>query len=213
VQNTHLLIEPHFFPCLAYFSYLIPYSTLYLSIGERYQKQSYCNRCYILGSQRIERLTIPVTNVHRDSIYQEIKIDYNQRWALCHWRAICTAYNKAPYFEYFADYFYSLFRLERHTYLWELNIAILQTCIKLLNWEKTIYIVKENTMNMINFATDAKNLIRPHINTYNQLIYEPYRYQQAFGKTFHANLSILDLLFCTGLEASNVLKKSFFLTT
>lgn len=208
VPANTLLIDLHYLPCLEYFACLLPYNTIRLEEQESYQKQSYRNRCYILTSQKVDRLTIPVRRGNSKLPYKAIEIDYSQPWEGQHWRALCTAYNKAPYFEYFAEYFRAIF-LERHTYLFGLNLALLQTCLQLLQVDKKIelsgyYEKEQRSSNLI----DARYSVQPQKRIVYNTHYRPVEYQQVFGQTFHPNLSIIDLLFCKGHGAYGILSKS-----
>jgi hypothetical protein len=58
---------------------------------------------------------------------------------------------------------------------------------------------------------DLRDLINPKKDIKNDPFFKPVSYTQVFSTRhgFLANLSILDLLFNTGPEAINILKKSF----
>ena len=202
-SNT-VLIDLHYLPSLAYFTYLLPYNTIRLEAHETYQKQSYRNRCYLLTPQGSACLTVPVCKSNSKMAYRTTEIDHSQAWAKTHWRSFCTAYNKAPYFEYFAEHFYTILQ-QQHTYLFDMNVALLQTCLQLLQLKKSIELSstykKRPTCNM----ADA----RYRVNLRNRLVSDISRqhpYQQVFGRTFYPNLSIIDLLFCKGREAIDILR-------
>jgi hypothetical protein len=55
---------------------------------------------------------------------------------------------------------------------------------------------------------DARNTINPKKLIERDFFYNPVPYQQNFGNEFVPNLSILDLLFCRGNQALEILKKS-----
>ncbi len=90
MEKDTLLIDLHYLPCVAYFTRVLRYDNVALVIHEKYQKQSYSNRCYILGSQKVDRLTVPVIGGKKQVPYSSIKIDYQQKWGQTHWRTICT---------------------------------------------------------------------------------------------------------------------------
>ncbi len=199
-----LLIDLHYLPSLAYFACLFPYSTIRLEAQESYQKQTYRNRCHILTSQKVDRLTVPVRKGSSKILYRSIKIDYSQPWEDLHWRALCTAYRKAPYFKYFADYFHVVF-LRRYTYLFDLNLALLRTCLQLLQLEKKIELSEDYEKEPVGHAVDARYSIRTRLDQSDY--YHPIQYKQVFGKEFYSNLSIIDLLFCKGHEALTILSR------
>lgn len=202
-----LLIEPHFLPCLEYFALLLPYNTIDIELYGNYQKQTYSNRCYILSSQQIDRLTVPVIGGTRKILYKDMQIDYQQKWPICHWRAICTAYGRAPYFEYLSDYFKEII-FQQYQYLYQLNLSLLNLCLRLLQLNKSIKTTDYYVPKPLNSIVDARNIICPQIHFSSHNYYHPFAYQQVFGTIFNANLSILDLLFCKGPEAYKILEKS-----
>jgi hypothetical protein len=206
VAPSILLIDLHYLPCMDYFACLLPYETIYIEAQKNYQKQTYCNRCYILTSQKVDRLSVPVIQGHKKQLYTDLKIDYSRPWATHHWRAICTAYGKAPYFEYLATYFQELLHQD-HTYLFELNWAALQLCLKIIGIQKEIrmtdrYIAKPDAS-----IVDVRSKIQPYNRLTRPTHYQTFCYQQVFGTIFIPNLSIIDLLFCEGPNAYNILKK------
>lgn len=207
LETPILRIDLQYLPCLEYFTWLLPYEQIELDIGGNYQKQTYSNRCYILGSQQVDRLTVPVVNGKKKIAYCDIQIDHQQKWPICHWRSIATNYGKSPYFEYLADYFQPLL-LSPYTYLYELNLALFMLCLELLQLRKSVKINREYYIKSSSGIVDARHLIRPqtHFSTRDQ--YQPFCYQQVFGTEFIANLSIIDLLFCQGPEAYHILQKS-----
>jgi hypothetical protein len=194
-------------PCIEYFTWIFRYDCIELEIYGNYQKQTYSNRCYILSSQQVDRLTVPVIEGKKKTLYKDIQIDHRQKWSICHWRSISTAYGKAPYFEYLSDYFYKILS-QPPTHLYQLNLDLLKLCLELLGLKKDIKITSEYIVNLPSFVVDARGVISPQTPFSCRSKYEPCYYQQVFGTVFNANLSILDLLFCEGPNAYNIIKKS-----
>lgn len=205
VSTSTLLIELHYLPSLAYFACLLPHSIIRLEAQESYQKQTYRNKCYILTSQKVDRLTIPARKSNSKIMYRDVEIDYSQPWEALHWRALCTAYGKAPYFKYFADYFHAVF-LRRYTHLFDLNLVLLQTCLQLLQLEKKIELSAFYEKKPVGHSVDARYSIGTRLDQSDY--YHPRPYQQVFGTAFQPNLSIIDLLFCKGHDALTILQKS-----
>ena len=207
MSTPALLIDLHYLPSLAYFSCLFSYDIIQLEACESYQKQTYRNRCHILTSQKVDRLTVPVRKGSSKIPYRTTEIDYSQPWRDVHWRALCTAYSKAPYFEYFAAYFRTIF-LRRYTYLFDLNLALLQTCLELLQLEKKITLSEHYEKKLAEHSADARYSIYPRNRLGNSAYYHPVPYQQVFSKIFHPNLSIIDLLCCEGHNACTILQQA-----
>ena len=140
-------------------------------------------------------------------LYQHLAIDYSQRWIDRHWRALCTAYSKAPYFEYFAAPLRAVL-LARPTYLFELNLALLKTCLQLLQVEKHLEVSAHYEETPGEHLVDARGAIQPHQRLEESPYYQTVPYQQVFGSDFRPNLSIIDLLFCAGPQAHSILQQS-----
>jgi len=209
MPSTCLLIEPHFFPCIAYFVRCWPYDTICLEVFGTYQKQTYNNRCYIKTAHNVDRLTVPVVGGKKKLRYQEIRIDHQQNWARHHWRALCTAYGRAPYFLYFAGEIYDLL-FSDYIFLYQLNVACLKLCWKLLQVPKATQLTEKYQIIPSQEVFDARYQILPCKNNAPATCCPASWYPQVFGTTFVPNLSILDVLFCQGPEAVEVLQKSIF---
>jgi len=198
-----LLASQHYFPSVYWFALLTKHEALCLEAHESFQKQTCRNRCYILTANKVDRLTVPVKSANSHLPIREVVIDYRQKWQNRHWRAIQSAYGKAPFFEFYADYFREVLYGNTIT-LFDLNQQILSLCLKILGIAPKIsYTTGFKTHYPDNFtdlrgafdAEDMPGTIRA------------IPYGQLFGDGFEHNLSILDLLFNLGTEALPLLKK------
>jgi len=206
LEKDTLLIDLHYLPSLTYFTKVLAYTKIALVMYGQYQKQSYSNRCYILGAQKVDRLTVPVIGGKKQVPYSMIKIDNQQKWAQTHWRTIKTNYGKAPYFEYMETYFQSIF-WTHYTYLYELSLTLFTLCLDLLQLKKTVTLQTSSMYSEVE-GVHAIHDINPKKQHSISKIYQPVAYQQVFGTEFIGNLSIIDLLFCKGPEACKVLEAS-----
>ncbi len=200
----NLLIDLQYLPCLEYFSQLLQADTIYLEAHENFQKQSYRNRCKILAANKIDILSVPVLNSNSKKLIREVEIDYTQPWQKNHWRALKSAYGKAPYYEYVYDYFEKIYD-KKPRFLWDLNQEALTVCLKLLKIEKKILFTTEYNNDRgihVNETIDMRSLIHPK----KQGEMAEVRYTQVFGKDFVSNLSIIDLIFNEGPNGKAVLK-------
>ena len=209
MSTSTLLVDLHYLPSLEYFVTLLPYDTIRLEIHCSFQKQTYHNRCYILASQGVQRLTIPICKTGRAMPYSEVHIDYSQRWHDIHWRALCTAYGNAPYFSYFSEFFHAAFE-KKPILLYEFSLSLLRQCLQLLQIEKKIELsthYKSKSGESAEHLRDMRGKILParRLDSNN---YQPVQYAQVFGAAFNPNLSIVDLLFCKGPQAIAVLQQS-----
>lgn len=207
MEEKPLLVELHFLPPLEYFTKLLTAKQVILEIQEHYKKQSFRNRCYILTANNVSMLTVPVKDGNKKIVFKEIRIDNDQNWVNIHWRTLQSAYGKSPFFEHYAPFFQKvLFR--EYTYLLDLNISLLSLCLELL--EIKLYLKYSECYENVpeNDVEDIRNRIKPNKDPQANGFYQEIRYNQIFGKNFVSNLSIIDLLFCEGGNARQILQKS-----
>lgn len=188
-----------FLPNLSYFAALIPFDSVQLDICKNYQKQSFRNRTQILGSNGILDLIIPIHKSQTHCPFHEITIDYKQAWVRQHLGAIRSAYGKAPFFEYYFDYFANILE-QKHDYLYQLNVALLTVCLKILNKKTEIILIKNKIESAEN---DYREQFHPKksLNNYNFTAYP-----QLFGELFVSNLSIIDLIMNEGPHAKKYIE-------
>ena len=208
MKNETLLIELHYLPCIQYFVYLFSYRKIFIDLKDRYTKQTYRNRCRINGANNIEDLIIPIRKIHsRPMMTREVQIDSNQKWLNKHLRAIQSAYGKAPFYEYYVDEIFGIFKKTPHS-LVSLNQELLTKCLEILEFDNDLEFIDELQRDNENDVRDARNEINPKKSIGENSIFLPQKYFQIFGNNFVQNLSIIDLIFCEGPQARQILKKS-----
>ncbi|WP_066834832.1 WbqC family protein [Rufibacter ruber] len=199
-----LLIELQYNPNLLFFQKAFQADELLFEAQEHYQKQSYRNRCHILTPQGVQPLSIPVVKGNRKTLITQLEIDYSQRWRDNHWRTIQSAYGNAPFFEYYSDYIKDIYDREPAK-LWDLNMDLFKLFAKFLKLNKPIHLTQTYVETYEEPVLDWRGKLHPKKEP-DILRLPPYR--QVFGKQFASNLSILDLLFNLGPEASIYLQNS-----
>jgi hypothetical protein len=200
-------IELHYLPNITYFSSLLKYGEIWIEAHEYYQKQSYRNRCQILTSNGKIDLTVPIVHTGNKVLIRDVQIDYSQNWTEKHWRTFVTAYSKSPFFEYFAPYFESIYK-KKSIFLFDLNLEILTVCLKLLRISPTIHLTESYDIVVPDRHIDIRNEIHPKKQPDLGYFYRPVAYRQNFGNEFVANLSVIDLLMCKGVQAKQIIEQS-----
>ncbi|MBK7873195.1 MAG: WbqC family protein [Saprospiraceae bacterium] len=211
IQNQ-ILLELQYFPPVQYFTKLLHYDTIYIEAQEHYQKGSYRNRCEIAGANGILRLSIPLEKgKNEQQSIQEVRIAYHEPWQAHHWESIQSAYGNAPFFLHYADNIQPFYE-KHYTLLWDWNWDLLKTIAQLVGIQSDIKFTNEYQKIAPPEMLDIRNAIHPKAHRrQHDNCFKAIRYPQVFEEKhgFLPNLSILDLLFCTGPEALSILHSSF----
>ncbi len=121
-----LLLATAYAPPVSYFVKLYEHvaGTIALEGCEHYIKQSYRNRCRILGPNGVQSLTIPVElPAGTKTPIREVRISDHGEWRHLHAQALRTAYGASPFFEFYADELMPFYE-RRYTYLWDFNAEL-----------------------------------------------------------------------------------------
>ena len=202
------LIELQYLSSVQYFSKLLAYDKVVIEQWENYQKGSYRNRCHIAGANGLQILSIPLEKgKHQKLPIREVRIAYRQPWHLQHWRSIQSAYANAPFYPYYSDDLEAIF-MQQPEYLFELNQQLLALCCRHLGLSDKLSYSDDYCSDPGEEVQDLRGFISPKQKTNNpDLAFHPNPYPQVFTERhgFLPNLSILDLLFCAGPEATQIL--------
>jgi hypothetical protein len=195
-----VLIETQYLPPIPYFTILLQQDSVVLERHEHFTKQSYRNRCTILTAQGQQNLIVPLTYKHGKVFITDVRIDYSQKWLNNHWRAIESAYRKAPFFEHYGDDLQeALFK--KQAFLYDLNIEILTICLRWLRSKIKIQESMSYEKTPGEGIIDLRNSIHPKKAELLGAHGDVMAYPQVFGNKFVEHLSILDLIMCEGPSA------------
>ena len=200
------LLETQYFPPVQYFSVLAQAKEVWLEAQEHYQKRSYRNRCHIAGANGEIRLSVPLEKgKHEQMPITEVQIAYQRDWFGEHWYSIRSAYGKAPFFEYYAGTI-KAWLWEKPERLFRLNTQLTLKLLELLQVDCQLKYTEMYLKQPPPSVTDLRGAIHPKKP---RLQFEGPFYAQVFQERhgFLPNLSILDLLFCTGPQASVLLQQ------
>ena len=197
-----VLVSTAYLPPAEYFSLFQKADEILIEREENYLKQSYRNRCYILSAHGIQLLTVPVYlgSLHKTSI-KDIRIDYSKRWQKVHLGAIVASYNSSPYFQYYFDDIEKIIS-GNFEFLIDLNMKLTELILKMLKI-KAKPAWSSHFEPAVNEAYDYRYRLTPKKISE----YKVKEYLQVFsGKNgLVQQLSVLDLIFNTGPEASSYL--------
>lgn len=211
ITSTQVLLEIQYLPPIQYFSKFISAEKVLLEQHENYQKGSYRNRCHIAGANGLLRLSIPLqSGKNRRTNIKDVKIAYAEDWQALHWQSIRSAYGKAPFFEFYADELAQQFQ-QKPTFLFDWNYNLLVLLVELLGLDCTLALTETYQKASNTNLKDWRNVIFPKKqrqktdNTFEAVSY-PQVFEERHG--FIPNLSILDLIFCTGPQSILILEQT-----
>lgn len=180
---------------------------VYIEQYERWQKTSFRNRCLVPGANGLITLSVPIVGGRQSGgLIRDIKIDNSYRWQMIHWRSVISAYNRSPWFEYFKDEI-AVFYHTNFNWLWDWNLGLLEWTIRKLDLQLQIAFTDSWQKDYpADGFIDMRGRVRPQ--NFGSFAGSCPVYPQVFGERlgFIPNLSIVDLLFCEGPNAANLLK-------
>jgi hypothetical protein len=209
-RQNEILLELQYLPCIQYMSKFLAYDTVHIEQHENYLKGSYRNRAHLGGANGILRLSIPLRkgkNEQQD--IRKVELAYDEPWLSHHWHSIQSAYGNSPYFPFYEEALSAVFQ-EKEQFLFDFNLKLLDTLLVQLGLPKN-YKLTESFEKSPADIKDFRNGIFPKKHRQKEdADFEAPRYRQVFEEKngFLPNLSILDLLFCTGPQAVLLLENA-----
>lgn len=202
-----LLLNTAYFPPVQYLSKIKRYETVYIEKYEHYGKQSYRNRCEIMFANGIMSLTVPVVKATRTKVLTgEVEIDYAMNWQKIHFKSIESAYKNSPFYDYYIDDLIPYFK-RKEKYLIDLNTKIINTIFNLLPLQCDMHFTEDYLKDTTGYC-DLRDCIHPKSSRKKEdteFITRPYQQTFCDRYPFAPDLSILDLLFNVGPEATDYL--------
>ncbi|MEI7588495.1 MAG: WbqC family protein [Chitinophagia bacterium] len=200
------LTDFQYFGTIGFIQTLLKQPQIIFDATAPFTKMSFKNRMVIVTSQGPLNLTIPIIGGRdQKTPLNEIAVDPATPWKEKHFKAIRTAYKRAPYFEYYEPSLELLYSKQE-----EKLVDFLTSCQEWLteqlkaHWE--ILPTKQTTTSE---NKEIEKYFSPWLpKNYHACTSLP-KYQQVFeDKTgFIANACILDMLFCCGPKEVNHLLK------
>lgn len=200
-----LLLHPTYFGSISQFAAMLKAEEVVFENEDNYQKQTYRNRMYIYGANGKLLLNIPIKHTGNKSNhqkYKEVRIENAFPWQDQHWKSLETVYRTSPFFEFYEDEFKPLY-LQKFNFLMDFNYKCLELALECLQTELKFEKTSEFILEPVDITNGRKLVeakkVHIELQPYNQV------FQEKFG--FINDLSIVDLIFNEGPNASNYLRE------
>jgi hypothetical protein len=220
--------RPNYLPSIEYFHKMQHAGVFVLADDIQYTSPGFINRALIKSAGGKQWLTVPVlTRGKNRQIIKDVKIAADRHWWQKHRKTLQVNYQYAPYWEFYVDFFESVFQKE-WVFLLDLNLEIIEfiratlgiaTPLRLASdlnitsrgVERIIDIVKKMDCRQYFAGQHDRSFLQTFLFEAAgvELFFHDFQspvYRQQF-ENFLPNLSIIDLLFNFGPEAKQVLKK------
>lgn len=166
-----------------------------------FRKMSFQNRCVIPTANGLVNLTVPLVGGREvRQVMGEVRIDHSQAWQVRHWRTITSAYNRSPFFEYYAEGLEKIYQT-RPEFLHEWNKRLMDWLVANLKIRTFVENLAQPGEGRMERMPLPKDFLDPFFTQ------ELPHYQQVFMDRlgFVPNVSCIDLLCCLGPSAGAVL--------
>lgn len=198
-QGTVATLPPRLFGSVAYYALLARFPAVYIDYDMRYDKRAkQTHRFAICGNNGPLNLTVPVSRpkgafLQGNLRWSDILVSAHGEWWDTIYTALCSAYGRTPFFEFYIDRLRPAF-VPR-------PLADIEKLTELSRFADTAVrsILGLETINAEAPGTEEFDYRQTDIDA----LYPPRPYWQVRGDSmgFTAGLSILDLIFNLGPEA------------
>jgi hypothetical protein len=220
--------QPRYIPNAAYF-HRIAGSTVFVALdtvqfkGREWDRR---NKIRVPQGDGWKWLTVPVRRAPRETVIDEIRIDYSTDWQKKHWRTLESSYKRAPFFHLYAAGLRAFYET-RYDLIRDLNVDMTRYFCSCLGISTTITLASDLEAAGRSSELLANLCMAVGADTYWSgiagwdyldeskfseagvaLRYQEYRhpvYEQVHGKPFLPNMGIVDLLFNCGPDSLDVL--------
>ncbi len=203
------LVSTAWLPPLQWWAHGVAAGGLIIDAHEHYGKRSWRNRAHLAGPNGLIRCSIPlVKGKNRQLPIRQVRIAWQPDWSRVAWKAIRSAYGRAPYFAHYGPEVEALFA-ERRDKLFDYNLMWIEAIATWLDLKLSLHFTQQWHPMGSGGMRDLRPLLGPKVPLEADRQFVPVVYPQVFAERhgFLPNLSILDLLFCCGPEASVLLRR------
>jgi hypothetical protein len=201
-MQKNILVSTAYLPSVFYLKQILLHDTVLIEKHENFIKQTYRNRCDIVSANGMMALSIPLIKQNNKELISEKKISYAENWQQQHWRSLVSAYKSSPYFEFFEHEFKSFYETQ-FEFLFDYNLQLLETILKILRVKKTIQFTDTYELTPTEEVSDYRALCELK-QTNVKIESKPYYQVFADKNGFKENVSCIDALFNIGLDVKHL---------
>jgi hypothetical protein len=225
VSKRIAILQSNYIPWKGYFDLINSVDEFIIYDDMQYTKRDWRNRNRIKTNNGLFWLSIPIDV--KGKVSQKIKDTKisNKNWGKEHWKIIAHSYAKAKFYKEYKDLFEDIYNSLKTEYLSEINYRFITETNKILNIKTKLtfssnYILRgDKTERLVDLckqvgATEyisgpaAKNYIESSLFegaeiTLKWMSYDGYKEYEQLYPPFSHYVSIIDLIFNTGIEFKN----------
>jgi hypothetical protein len=196
------------FPNIGWWGSVLQADVVIWDIAEHFEKMSTRNRYEIATSNGRLKLSIPLKN-GRDqrTPMNDLAISNAEPWQRQHWRTLVSAYNRSPFFEYYAPSLEQVFSQPFH-FVKDFNLATIHWLMQQIRLQKEEQFFFSYVKEVPPGVADLRLPARKNKPTQNA-DFKPYYQVFEARNGFLPNLSLLDLLFAEGTYTLSFLRQHF----
>ena len=194
------------FPPISWWAKAIKAEAIKFDLQESYQKMTYRNRYYLASPNGKQLMSLPLESGRNQRLpVADVKLFNASGWQSNHWKTITSLYRRSPFFEYYEHLLQPLFE-NGYEYLHQFNIAGIKLINQILGLQLSFAETEAFVKNYPEQILDVRNIMLPKEEGKNGSA----EYYQVFAERtgFVSDCSILDLLFCEGNYANEILLKT-----
>jgi hypothetical protein len=193
-----------YFGNIEFWATVLQHNCLEIEVYESFVKQSFRNKCEILGANGLITLTANVIGRSKGTMTKDVELDFRENWPQKHLHSIKSAYGHSPYFEFYIDDIEAFYKQVKNTKtLSELNLNSLRLINKLLDTKLDFHLSESFTL------PNKDDLISRFKSGKKRLDFTPYYQTLSDRVAFEPNVCILDLVLNSGNETITYLKQQY----
>ena len=150
------LFPAFYFGPIDYFARMVQTENYLIEKHENFQKQTYRNRCLVLGANGVLRLAIPILHNGQRQM-KDIQPSYDYDWQKEHFKSLVAAYKSSPYFEFYEDDLAPIYE-KQEKYLLDLNLKTIDFIQSKLKLEVTYSLTDQ--YETVEEENDYRNLFK-----------------------------------------------------